>query len=352
MIQLIKVLSLTLIFSLNISCVENKTSENERVENQLEINSNSDTLKFTSEIRSIFHDSKGNYWLGSHNEGVALFDGKSFQYFSKEDGLIDNQVRTIQEDKKGNIWFGTAKGVSMYDGKNITNFNTKTENPIEEWKNSNGDLWFTAGRNEGVNRFDGQKLNFLTFPTTTKVNPYNTLEVTGITTDKNDNVWIATYSALFKFDGNELHIFDHKKLNLNPGEELHIRSVFVDSQERTWIGNNGIGVLLLTGDSVTNFSLEQGLIHENSKKSGDLSPEGTLEHVFAIQEDKNGDIWFGDRDTGAWKFDGKTMKNYTINDKIASKMVWYIYVDRDGNLLFSIANGVYILNNQTFERLF
>jgi ligand-binding sensor domain-containing protein len=52
-------------------------------------------LKYTSGIRAILHDSKGNYWLGSHQEGVCLFDGKSFTYFTVEDGLSDNQVRTI-----------------------------------------------------------------------------------------------------------------------------------------------------------------------------------------------------------------------------------------------------------------
>ncbi len=31
-----------------------------------------DTLKFTSAIRAIFQDSKGNYWFGSHNEGVSF----------------------------------------------------------------------------------------------------------------------------------------------------------------------------------------------------------------------------------------------------------------------------------------
>ena len=33
-------------------------------------------LKFTSGIRSIFEDSKGNLWFGSHQEGVCLYDGE------------------------------------------------------------------------------------------------------------------------------------------------------------------------------------------------------------------------------------------------------------------------------------
>jgi ligand-binding sensor domain-containing protein len=33
-------------------------------------------LKYTSGIRAILEDNKGDTWFGSHNEGVCLFDGK------------------------------------------------------------------------------------------------------------------------------------------------------------------------------------------------------------------------------------------------------------------------------------
>ena len=108
-----------LILTLNFSCVEKKSTEGETNKSELEATSKTDTLKFTSGIRSIFQDSKGNYWFGSHNEGVSLYDGSSFKYFTINDGLADNQVRSIQEDGKGNIWFGTANGVSSYDGKTV-----------------------------------------------------------------------------------------------------------------------------------------------------------------------------------------------------------------------------------------
>ena len=36
---------------------------------------NSSLLKYTTGIRSILKDSKGNIWFGSHMEGVCLFNG-------------------------------------------------------------------------------------------------------------------------------------------------------------------------------------------------------------------------------------------------------------------------------------
>lgn len=86
---------------------------------------------------------------------------------------------------------------------------------------------------------------------------------------------------------------------------------------------------------------------------GDKSPSNTLEHVFEIQEDSEGNIWFGDRDTGAWKFNGKKIVNYTVDEKLNSQMIWEIYEDQNKNLLFGMAaGGVYKFNGKTFEKYF
>ncbi len=112
---------LILILTLNFSCVEKKSTEKETQKPELVETSETDTLKFTSGIRAIFQDSKGNYWFGSLEEGVAVYNGKSFIYFNNDDGLSDNQIHNIQEDKEGVIWFNTQQGVSSYDGIKIVN---------------------------------------------------------------------------------------------------------------------------------------------------------------------------------------------------------------------------------------
>ncbi|MDA3613505.1 ligand-binding sensor domain-containing protein [Polluticaenibacter yanchengensis] len=349
----IKLFFLILILTLNFSCVEKKSTENKTNKPELVETSKNGTLKFTSGIRAIFQDSKGNYWFGSHNEGVGVYNGISFKYFTINEGLSDNQIRSIQEDKNGKIWIGTAKGASVYDKGTFTNYLTKTNEPKDEWHKSNGDLWFYAGEEDGINRFDGKNMNYLTFPKPKDENPNNSYGVTGISKDKGGKVWIATYAALFNYDGKMVTIFDHKTLSLKNNELLHIRSVLADSKGRIWVGNNGIGVLLIKGDSIINFSEKNNLIHPTSTRRGDKSKPGTLEHIFAIKEDSEGNIWFGDRDTGAWKYDGKTLTNYTIDIKLNSQMIYSIYEDQNKNLLFGMAEGgVYKFNGKAFDKQF
>lgn len=295
---MIKLIYLILILILNFSCVEKTSSEKEIHTSQLLNTSKIDTLKFTSGIRAILQDSKGDYWIGSHNEGVSRYDGKSYEYFTTINGLPNNQIRSIQEDMDGKIWFGTANGVSVYNKGKLINYTSNSIDKKKEWNETHGCLWFYAGEEDGIYRFDGIHMNYLIFPKPKIENPYNSYGVTDISKVKNAKVWIATYSALFSYDGKRVNIFDHKNLKLKDNELLHVRSVLADSKGQIWIGNNGIGVILKKGETVTNFSEKNNLIHSTSNRNGDKSQPGTLEHVFAIEEDSEGNIWFGDRVRG------------------------------------------------------
>ena len=345
-----------MLLTVNFSCVEKKSTEKAVIASDVESPLNTDTLKFTSGISSIFQDSKGNYWFGSLQEGVASYDGKSFTYFTSNDGLSDNQIHTIQEDKDGGIWFNTQKGISTYHGKTIKD-QTKIDaaNPPGEWMKSDNDLWFEAGVREGALRYDGQKLNYLPFPSHKVLDPYDNLfAVTDIAKGKNNMIWLATYAGVWEYNGSDFTIINDETLGLDiKNAPLHIRSILEDSKGRLWIGNNGIGVLLKEGDKTINFSEKNHLIHPTSKRKGDKSFPGTLEHVFTFAEDSHGNIWFGDRDAGIWKYDGKTMVNYTIRDGLTNDFALSMYVDKDKKLWLGMADGnIYTFNGKTFEKHF
>ncbi|MFN8258244.1 MAG: two-component regulator propeller domain-containing protein [Bacteroidales bacterium] len=364
----IKLTYLILILTLNFSCVENKSTEKEINQPELVTTSKTDTLKFTSGIRAIFQDSKGYYWFGSLQEGVAVYNGKSFHYFTINEGLTDNQIHSIQEDKEGVIWFNTQQGVSSYDGTKIVN-HTKADivksqsncliqcsEPLQgKWTKSDDDLWFEAGNKAGVYRYNGQRLQYLDLPPQKVLNPYDNLfAVTDISKGKNNMIWFGTYAGVFGYNGSDFTIINDETLGYDRKiAPLHIRSIFEDSKGRLWIGNNGIGVLLKEGDSIIDFSEKNNLIHPTSGRKGDKSQPGTLEHVFTIAEDGKGNIWFGDRDAGIWKYDGNEFENYTKKDGLANDFALSIYEDRNSELWFGMADGkLYKFNGKTFEKQF
>jgi ligand-binding sensor domain-containing protein len=363
-----KFICLVLISSIAISFVEKKQIKQETYTSQYVAYSNADTLQFTSGIRSIFQDSKGNFWFGSLQEGVAVYNGHSFTYFTTNNGLSDNQIHTIQEDKQGVIWFNTQQGVSSYNGKIIMNYTNgnvgkspnsfpfhSTQPSQGTWMKSNNDIWFEAGNKEGVYRFDGQQLHYLAFPAHKVLNAADNLfAVTAISKGKKNMIWFATYAGIFGYNGNGFTIINDETLGFDRNvAPLHIRSVFEDSKGRLWIGNNGIGVLLKQGDSIINFSEQHHLIHPTSGRKGNKSLPGTLEHVFTIAEDRHGNIWFGDRDAGIWKYDGVSMTNYTKANGLSNDFVLSIFEDNKGELWFGMADGSILkFNGKTFEKQF
>jgi ligand-binding sensor domain-containing protein len=338
------------------------------VQNQIDTNLR---LKFTTGVRAILEDSRGDFWFGSHQEGVCLYNGEKLTYFTEEHGLSNNQVRSIYEDVDGVIWFEGGEGLSTYDvrlqsipDKSIITRLKKSYNSKLDWKAGPADLWFkgdeAVGYNQkeslpGVYRWDGHQLSYHTFPIHPNEDEKFYYSVsTPFVKGKNGMFWFGTYGAAIGYNGSSFTIIDDKSLGLNDDTgHFHVRNLFEDSKGNLWIGNNGIGVWLYDGDTTINFSAMHGLVSLDGRgRGGYQSPAGSLEHVFAIGEDVEGNIWFGDRDTGAWRYDGKTMKNYTPEDGLTTFHIWQIYQTKIGELWFAMGDGaVCRFNGESFDRI-
>lgn len=328
----------------------------------------SQTLHPDAVVRSVLHDARGNYWFGTAEHGVYRFDGNTLTRFTKDDGLVSNQVRSLVEDRAGRVWFEGASGISTYDGHAITTLVDRDHTAKSAWELNPDDLWFKgdeivgfnrAEGSPGVYRYDGEALRYHAFPF---ANPSgNNGSVTGIDQRRPDRVWIATYGGVIGFDGDSFTLIDDATLgHTDETGYFHARVVFEDSQERLWIGNNGIGVILREGDTTINFTQARGLSRRGRRSGGQTdvprlgdAPPGqpTLHRVFAISEDAEGNIWFGTVEEGVWRFDGETLRQFTDEDGLETSIVTSIYTDRNGTTWFG-GEGVFTFDGTRFERQF
>jgi len=67
----------------------------------------------SSEVYTVLEDQEGYIWVGTDN-GVARFDGYSFEVFDSDDGLGDVVVFYLIMDDHGTIWAGTYSGKVYY----------------------------------------------------------------------------------------------------------------------------------------------------------------------------------------------------------------------------------------------
>jgi ligand-binding sensor domain-containing protein len=326
-------------------------------------------LRFEHGVRAILEDSKGNSWFGSWQEGVCRFDGKGYTYFTVNDGLCDNQVRRIIEDHKGVIWFETALGISSFDGEKIATHTRRNYASKDDWRIEPGDLWFkedgsrgatVAEGRPGVVRYDGKTFTFLAYPLPEDRGEAAAYATTGLAQGKGGRLWFATYGAVIGFDGVGFTILDDACLGLDERTGLlHVRCVLEDSKGRLWIGNNGIGVVLVEGGTITHFTQARGVGRRDHRSGGQMNPqpgdapEGSpsMHRVFAMGEDRDSNTWFGTIEQGAWRWDGESLRQFSDRDGLTVGDVLVIHTNRRGKLWVGGRGGVYEFDGETFHRV-
>ena len=253
----------------------------------------------------VLEDRKGNFWFASTDSGVYYYTGKTFKHFTTREGLADNRVMSIFEDKTGNIWFGTGGGISRYNGKSFQNFTTK----------------------------DGLSSN----------------DLTTIIEDKIGRIWIGTRGEAFVYDGKTFTRLIHEGNPFN-----NVWSIIEDKKGNIWLGGNGGSANgLWRYDPSADFNSAQPT---SLRASGNVFTRVSQRGVYAIIEDKKGNIWT----TGAinpngqvWalsRYDQKSLydKKPNVTEIISGPPALLGLMEAsDGSIWFGSAGGVHRYDGKT-----
>ena len=305
-------------------------------------------------VRCAIQDRKGNIWFGTTGEGVYRYDGRFFTQFTVKDGLNDNRVWSLLEDRKGDIWFGTTNGLCRRTGENIINipiprtFSPSTANDYYNdasrkntiWsmlQDTKGRIWFGSG--DGVYCCDGKDITpFLDDKTILNPPGLRLKMVDCISEDANGNIWFGSgmppgMEGLCRYDGNTLTSF-------TPGGEKWIRYILEDKGGRLLIETRQNGLWRYDGKEFTKFPVAENV-------------------AITALIDRAGNYWFGGGENdngysgagGIWKYDGTSFTNYTTKDGMGDFAVYCFLQDNKGNLWIGTRNtGLYRYDGKTFTR--
>lgn len=286
-------------------------------------------------VRTMYQDTKGNYWFGTNANGIIRYDGQTLEKMTIGLNQKSVAVREIIEDKKGNIWFGTSSGLVKYDGKKFTTYSTEVGLQNNEiWGvtiDKKGVIW--VGTIGGISLFDGEKFSPFALPNNKVENPQHMLSdklIFKFLEDKNGTMWLVTDgNGIFKYNKGEfLHLTNKNGLTDN-----NTADILEDKQGNIWIGTFNGGVSKFDGKAFTNFT-KDGII------------EGT--ETYNFYEDKKGNIWFSAEGFGVYRYDGTKFTQFTTENGLTSNVVQSIFEDNKGQLWFGTWQGISIYDNQKF----
>lgn len=310
-----------------------------------------------NEITSIIESARGKIWFGTNMGAARLLEGDngfSLKYYLDDESRISslgrNSIATILEADE-TIWVlsrADHQGLCRYDEEKDAfepNLITRSNSGFSKYQlinmyvDRNNVMWIGTVR-EGLLKFDLEQKKFSTFrhdDYEPRSLPSN--KVYEITEQSNGDIWIGTSDGVARYIPDERGFISYNTSNTDMNDDM-VFSTLLDSKNNLWLGHWPTQV------SKINLST-----WENTPFKYIIGNDTTGFFVWtasAIEEDKEGNIWFGSHSFGLWKSLGGQLafENYLFeNDDFDNELVIdALYFDKKGKLWIGTSFGLYTLN--------
>ena len=263
-----------------------------------------------------------NIWLGTL-DGLVLYNGKKFNVYNRDDGLIHQWIRCIKKGPKGNIWIGTRGGISIFDGTKFNNINRLQGLPNREvndiyFDDSGEALISTQG---GVYRYNGK--------TFVRLNPrmaghdFGLRNVQQINRSSDGIYWFNDWSGagIVKYDPRS--ILNTTDADSFPKTQIH--DIEVDKNRNLWFGTANHGLIKVSDSKI---------IKQIKREDGLRSNE-----IFALDFDIYGNVWMATQNALS-KYDGREVKNFTTENGLPLNNIRDLVTDDRGYVWLASQSGI------------
>lgn len=312
-----------------------------------------------NEINKIVESSDGSIWFCS-NLGIARLlekdSGLQIKYYMDDETLIGTGGQSPFSDlieSEGVIWavsFSQHFGLCRFNEER-DNFETKLVGMssfrmakyrlINMYIDRNNVMWIGTAR-EGLLKIDLKQKKFRTFRKDNmdpKSLPSN--KVYEISEQSNGDLWIGTSNGVCRFVPGESGFKCYNTKNTKINDDI-VFSTLIDSKQNLWLGH--------WPAQVSKIDLSTW---ENTPFKYIIGSDTTGFFVWtssAIEEDSEGNIWFGSHVSGLWQAVGgeQVFKNYMFdNTNLKTNLaIDALFLDRNEKLWVGTSYGLYTLNKK------
>ncbi len=261
-------------------------------------------------FHAIWRDREGNLWVGTPGDGLMCVRPAPFQVLALNARTVANGFRTVMQDGSGSVWLAQGTLGHLRIASDLSAVRTPPEadprvgEVLAVYHSRAGDLWIGGrdalksvrdGQGEVRAEFAGMRAmfedsrgrmwmgrqnagmirgangNFEVMELPAKVADCTPSSFAETATG---DIWVGTWQhGVLRIHGREVKIFDRETAGLPTNE---MRCVYVDREDRLWVGTRGRGLALLDGTQW-------------------LLPEWTSElidqQISSLIEDDSGRLW-------------------------------------------------------------
>lgn len=279
--------------------------------------------EFTSltsdQARVIYEDKNTDLWIGAFPSGISFFNRataliKTFKHQPElPTSLSHSSILAIHRDDNDDIWVGTEDGLNLFDPLtgsftryqfgHGTDLSAKAVLSIAQYDPDT--LWIGTWSG-GLMAFDVNSRTFSAINATPAGEVgKDSRFIWSITRDQEGNMWIATqFNGVGRYDRTlkQFRFFTRDPKNPKSLPDVFVRAVMEDSQGFIWAGTT-VGLAILPPGQ-DDFILAGAVSSQFSDFIAD--------RVIALYEDRQGRVWVGTQDHGAFFFDPKTTQFHQI----------------------------------------
>jgi signal transduction histidine kinase/sugar lactone lactonase YvrE len=271
-------------------------------------------ILLTNRISTLFEDSKGNLWFGTHGGGLYKFAGDSLSRLTHEMGLPSDYVLALAQDSAGAIWVATdGKGLGRVLPDTVIAYAEAegiSRNVNALYVDGKNTLWI--GTADGINIFRNDSLSV--FGGNGRLPSQHVQDIL----EHDGAIWIATSGGLATMHDGEV------KITKVADKALDVTSITSDRVGNIWIGTRQYGAFRISPHSTANF------IHGDPAKGGDVS---------VVYTDREGNIWLGTERAGLIRLRDEVFTPFTTLDGLPDNFTTCV-TEAGGKMWIGSAGGL------------
>ncbi len=286
-------------------------------------------------VFDITQDSENSYWIGTRDQGVFKYNGKSFIEINQAHGLLSDEAKAI-ECFGDSVLIGTSKGLNLYYKGKLKSFPSSrlpinSVNVITQLRDGR----VIMGGYNGITEFPDFEEHFIELPTKLGA------EVWLLYEDSEGTIWIGTYQ------GGLFQLIDDQLINVFHEWDQPFETCLAmteDKKGNLWVGTfEGIIRYNLKDRSIQHLTTEHGL---NSNL------------IYTMQYDSTTDvIWIGtNQGINKLTYLDESSKDFEIISFGKDEGFTGVecnshgcYIDENGLLWFGTVNGLITFNQQLYR---